>query len=64
MPIGVFSESEKFTLAALQQVQETLMGISLLTANFRRKVADYVVETDEYTEGTGHRLARLFKRKA
>ena len=55
---------EKFTLAALQKVQETLMGISLLTANFRRKIADYVVETDEYTEGAGHRPARLFKRKA
>ena len=54
---------EKFTLAALQKVQETLMGISLLTANFRRKIADYVVETDEYTEGAGHRPARLFKRK-
>ncbi|MCH5187649.1 MAG: NUDIX domain-containing protein [Oscillospiraceae bacterium] len=54
---------EKFTLAALQKVQETLTGISLLTANFRRKIAEYVVETDEYTEGAGHRPARLFKRK-
>ena len=54
---------EKFTLAALQRVQETLMGTSLLTANFRRKVADYVTETDEFTEGIGHRPARLFRRK-
>lgn len=54
---------ETFTLAALQQVQETLMGISLLTPNFRRKVADHVVETDEFTEGAGHRPARLFRRK-
>ena len=54
---------EKFTLAALQNVQETLMGISLLTANFRRKVAEYVVETEEYTEGAGHRPARLYKRR-
>ena len=54
---------EKFTLAALQKVQETLMGITLLTANFRRKIAEYVVETDEFTEGAGHRPARLFKRK-
>ena len=54
---------EKFTLFALQKVQETLLGISLLTANFRRKIADYVEETDEYTEGAGHRPARLFRKK-
>lgn len=54
---------EKFTLAAYQKVQETLMGISLLTANFRRKIADLVVETDEFNEGMGHRPARLFRRK-
>ena len=54
---------EKFTLAALQRVQETLMGISLLSANFRRKISDLVEETDEYVEGMGHRPARLFRRK-
>ena len=54
---------EKFTLAALQKVQETVMNISVLPANFRRKIADYVVETDEYTQGAGHRPARLYKRK-
>ncbi|MBQ4316659.1 MAG: NUDIX hydrolase, partial [Clostridia bacterium] len=54
---------EKFTLTALQKVQETLMGISLLTANFRRKIAEFVEETDEFTEGAGHRPARLFRRK-
>lgn len=53
----------KFTLFALQKVQETLLGISLLTANFRRKIADFVEETDEYTEGAGHRPARLFRKK-
>ncbi len=55
---------EKFTLSALQKVQETLSGTSLLTANFRRKAAPYVIETDEFTEGVGHRPARLFKRKS
>lgn len=54
---------EKFTLNSLQRVQETLLGISLLTPNFRRKIADYVEETDEYTEGAGHRPARLFSKK-
>ena len=53
---------DKFTLSALQKVQETLMGISYLSANFRRKVADRVVETDEFTTGAGHRPARLFRR--
>ncbi len=55
---------EKFTLASLQNIQEALMGASLLTANFRRKIADSVTETDEYTEGAGHRPARLFKRSS
>ena len=54
---------EKFTLSALQKVQETLMGISHLTPNFRRKMAAYVEETEEYTEGAGHRPARLYRRK-
>ena len=54
---------EKFTLTSLQRVQETIMNISVLPANFRRKVADYVVETDEYTAGAGHRPAKLYRRK-
>ncbi len=54
---------EKFTLAALQKVQETIMNISILPANFRRKISDYVVETDEYTHGAGHRPAKLYRRK-
>lgn len=54
---------EKFTLSTLQKVHETLLGITHLTPNFRRKIANYVEETDEYTEGAGHRPARLFRRK-
>ena len=54
---------EKFTLTALQKVQETIMNISILPANFRRKIADYVVETDEYTIGAGHRPAKLYMKK-
>ena len=53
----------KFTLTALQKVQETIMNISILPANFRRKISDYVVETDEYTQGAGHRPAKLYRRK-
>lgn len=54
---------EKFTLAELQKVQETIMNISFLPANFRRKISDYVAETEEYTQGAGHRPAKLYRRK-
>lgn len=54
---------EKFTLAELQKVQETITNIATLPANFRRKISDYVVETDEYTQGAGHRPAKLYRRK-
>ena len=54
---------ERFTLTELQNVQETVMNISVLPANFRRKVANLVEETDDYTEGAGHRPAKLFKRR-
>lgn len=54
---------ERFTLTGLQKIQETILGINLLAANFRRKVMPFVEETDEYTSGAGHRPAKLFKRK-
>ena len=54
---------EKFTLTALQQVQETIMNIEVLPANFRRKVSAYVEQTEDYTEGAGHRPAQLYTRK-
>ena len=54
---------KRFTLTDLQRVQETVTGVPVLSANFRRKIADYVVETDAVTEGAGHRPAKLFERK-
>ena len=54
---------EPFTLAELQKVQETITGNAIGAANFRRKIAEYVQETDDYTAGSGHRPARLFVRK-
>lgn len=54
---------EKFTLSELQCVQETILNVSLLSANFRRKAAEYVEETDEFITGAGHRPARLYRRK-
>ncbi len=52
-----------FTLTALQDVIESITSVSLTPANFRRKISDYVVETEEYVTGAGHRPAKLFKRK-
>lgn len=54
---------EKFTLTGLQKVQETILGVELLPANFRRKVEKYVQETDEFTSGAGHRPAKLFTKR-
>lgn len=54
---------QRFTLTELQRVQETVMNISVLPANFRRKIADLVVATDQTTEGAGHRPAVLYERK-
>ena len=53
---------ELFTLNQLQNAMELISGQELLTANFRRKIADYVAETDKVTEGKGHRPAKLFMR--
>lgn len=54
---------QKFTLSELQNVQSIIMNKPVLSANFRRKISDYVIETDEYTSGAGHRPAKLFIRK-
>ena len=53
---------ERFTLTELQRAYESVLGRPLLIANFRRKIMDYVIETDEIVEGAGHRPAKLFKR--
>ncbi len=50
-----------FTLTELQQVYEVILDTELLKANFRRKTADMVVETNEYTKDAGHRPSKLFK---
>ncbi len=52
---------ELFTLTELQQVYEVILDCELLKANFRRKTAGMVVETNEYTKDGGHRPSKLFK---
>lgn len=53
---------EYFTLAQLQRTFELILDEKLITPNFRRKIADYVLETDQFVEGERHRPAKLFKR--
>lgn len=52
---------ERFTLTKLQQVYEVILDTELLKANFRRKIAAMVVETDEFMKDAGHRPSKLFK---
>ena len=55
---------ESFTLAQLQSTIEKVTDKKFLSANFRRKVAEYVEETGEVIEGYGHRPAMLFRVKS
>lgn len=52
---------EFFTLTELQQVYEIVLDRELLKANFRRKTAGMVLETDHYTSDAGHRPSRLYR---
>ena len=51
---------EKFTLTELQQVYEAVLDKPLFKAAFRRKMAGFVLETDQYTGDKGHRPAKLY----
>ncbi|MEC0229973.1 NUDIX hydrolase [Paenibacillus alba] len=52
---------ELFTLSELQQVYEVTLGKELLSAAFRRKIANMVTETNQFTKDAGHRPAKLFR---
>lgn len=45
-----------FTLSELQRVYEIILGKELLAAAFRRKIADRVMETEDFTRDAGHLL--------
>ncbi|MBP5607057.1 MAG: NUDIX hydrolase [Lachnospiraceae bacterium] len=54
---------ELFTLYSLQEAHEIILGEKLLTPNFRRKMAPFVIETAQIEgSGAGHRPAKLFRR--
>lgn len=60
--IGFDMMPELFTLTELQIAFELVLGRELITPNFRRKISDYVIETDQTVVGAGHRPAKLFSR--
>lgn len=54
---------QRFTLSSMHKIYEIIHNVSEQPANFRRKVMNYVVETDEYEDCAGHRPAKLYERK-
>lgn len=52
---------ELFTLTELQQVYEVILDKELLAAAFRRKIADMVIETNQFTKDAGHRPSKLYR---
>lgn len=54
---------EKFTLTELQQVYEAVQETTLQTAEFRRKMEEFVENTGEMKESEGNRPSRLFREK-
>lgn len=58
-PIAVNLLPRLFTVKELQYVYEAIMGKELL--NFRRKIGNMIVETDEKLEGKPYRPAQVYK---
>ncbi len=54
MPLG-------FTLTELQKTYETILDRNLLKANFRRKIAPMVMETDEMKKDGAYRPSKVFR---
>lgn len=51
-----------FSLTDLQSVFEVILDKKLLKPNFRRKISEYVEETDNIVVDGGHRPSKLFRR--
>ena len=54
---------ETFTLTDLQQVFEEILETELTKQNFRRKMLEYLEETDEVETGYSHRNSKKYRRK-
>ncbi len=55
---------EEFTLPQLQRVYEILLGQTLYKANFRKKMADRIVETEKMASGNAHRPSRIYRKRS
>ena len=53
---------EHFTLTDLQEAVELISGQELIKPNFRRKIAEYVLETDMVAQNGGHRPPKAYVR--
>ena len=54
---------ERFTLKQLQQIYEVILDRSILTPAFRKKMNEFVEETEEKTKDEGHRPAVLYRER-
>lgn len=62
-PIAFEFLPEEFTLPRLQRVYEILLGKPLYKANFRRKIAPLIEETDHMTSGDAHRPSKFYRQR-
>lgn len=53
---------KEFTLPQLQKIYEILLGKPLYKANFRKKINDYVTETEKMMSGGACRPSRIYVR--
>lgn len=60
-PIAFSLVPEEFTLPQLQRVYEILLDRPLYKANFRKRIAPLVEETDRSTSGDAHRPSRYYR---
>ena len=54
---------ETFTLADIQQVYEEILQAELTKQNFRRKMMEFVEETEEVETGYSHRNSKKYKKR-
>lgn len=60
-PIAFNLLGECFTITELQKVYETILGKSLLTPNFRRKISPMLQETEMMKTEFQHRPAKVYR---
>ena len=60
-PIAFSLVPEEFTLPQLQRVYEILLGKPLYKANFRKKIAPLVEQTERSTAGDAHRPSKYYR---